>query len=62
MFEHVACVARRQLMGKAEEQLDLTRIKILPLFYPLFIKPKSRSLQLLSLPVSTHTGLTKNFL
>lgn len=49
-------------MGKAEEQPDLTRIKILPLFYPLFIQPKSRSLRLLSLPVYSHTGLTKNFL
>lgn len=63
MFEHTAqCIARRQLMDKAEEQSDLTRIQILPLFYPFFIKPKSHSLQLLSLPVSTHTELTKNFL
>lgn len=55
MFEHLAQrVARRQLMDKAEEQPELPRMKTLLLFYPLFIKPKSHSLQLLSLPVSTH--------
>lgn len=63
MFEHAAqCIARRQLMDKAEEPPDLTRIQILPLFYPFFIKPESQPLQLLSLPVSTHTDLTKKFL
>lgn len=63
MFEHAAqCIARRQLMDKAEEQPDLTRIQILPLLYPLFIKPKSQSPQLLSLRAFTHTELTKKFL
>lgn len=50
-FEHAAHrIARRQLMAKAEEQTDLTRLQILLLFYPPFIKPKSHSPQLLSLP------------
>lgn len=55
MFEGLAqCVVTRQLMDKAEEQPELPRMKTLPLFYPLFIKPKSHSLQLLSIPVSSH--------
>lgn len=55
MFEQAAqCIARRQLMEKAEEQPELSRIQILLLFHPLFIKPKSHSLQL-SPSLSLHT-------
>lgn len=62
MFEHVVqCIARRQLIDKAEEQPEWTRIEILSVFYPLLIKPKSHSLQLLSHPVSTHR-VNKKFL
>lgn len=48
------CTARRQLMEKGEEQPELSRIQILLLFYTLFIKPKSYSLQL-SASLSLHT-------
>lgn len=41
-------------MEKAEEQPELSRIQILLLFYPLFIKLKSHSLQL-SPSLSLHT-------
>lgn len=55
MFEQAAqCIARRQLMENAEEQPELSRIQILLLFYTLFIKPKSHSLQL-SASLSLHT-------
>lgn len=55
MFKQAAqCIARRQLMENSEEQPELSRIQILLLFYPLFIKPKSHSFQL-SPSLSLHT-------
>lgn len=37
MFEYAAqCITRWQLMDKAEEQLDLTRIQILPILSSLY--------------------------